>query len=88
MSERCKLCGRPRGDSHHIRFGADVKNPVKHQFEPYLAPQPPHQVVGEAIVRLGPNGYFVCLHESAGAIVRIPRGFEEGDKVQITVEKI
>lgn len=32
--EICKHCGKPENDSKHIRYGPDLDNPVKHQFEP------------------------------------------------------
>jgi hypothetical protein len=29
----CVRCGKPKSDSRHIRYGADVDNPVKHEFQ-------------------------------------------------------
>lgn len=36
---KCSRCGRIESNSHHVHYGADVENPVKHEFEP-PAPQP------------------------------------------------
>lgn len=32
--DKCARCGKPESDSKHIRYGNDIDNPVKHEFEP------------------------------------------------------
>ena len=29
---RCVVCGKPKDDSRHVKFGNDLDNPVKHMF--------------------------------------------------------
>ena len=31
--ESCVQCGKPENNSHHSRYGADLNNPLKHEFE-------------------------------------------------------
>lgn len=31
---KCKCCGKPMENSRHFRYGNDIDNPVKHEFEP------------------------------------------------------
>ena len=33
MTDLCQHCDRPKSDPHHIRYGADENNPLKHSFE-------------------------------------------------------
>jgi len=30
--EKCAVCGKPKSDGKHIRYGNDLDNPVKHEF--------------------------------------------------------
>lgn len=30
----CARCGKPESDSRHIRYGNDLDNPMKHNYEP------------------------------------------------------
>jgi hypothetical protein len=33
---KCEVCGKPKSDSKHIKYGNDLDNPMKHEFEKVL----------------------------------------------------
>lgn len=37
----CPICGRPENDPKHVKYGPDLDNPVKHEFEAVVPPAPP-----------------------------------------------
>jgi len=44
----CQHCGKPANDSKHIKYGPDIDNPAKHEFEPQqLAPDAPPLTAAE-----------------------------------------
>ena len=67
----CRHCGKPESSSKHTRYGSDLDNPVKHEFEP-PEQTPPDELTPETLVDYGGplnSMYEIQKHLSAHAAV-------------------
>ena len=95
----CRHCGKPESNSKHTRYGPDLDNPVKHEFEPpeqtlpdELTPETLravfHALWHSRMLVPGPTEEDCLAHVSAWAADRRDAALEKRDKLQRAEESV